>query len=114
MLYETPFDPCLCPVCRGHLGHAWNMADDRAVGEGDYAICKHCGSFLIIGKGFSFEEVSDERIRTDKRFTPRSIEQLFEAQRAVRARAKLLIVQGPDGPRVVTMVDRDTPATGEN
>ncbi len=81
--------------------------------EGDYALCQHCGSFLVIAKDFTFTEVDEALIRTDKRFSPRSIEDLFEAQRAVRARAKLVVTTGPNG-RVVQMIPRDPPARGEN
>lgn len=105
--YEKSVRPQRCPTCGNAITQSTDLLDKGAqLDPGDFAICDQCGGFLILSADHTVSAVTDEAVRRDPRFTPRSKEWLFEAQRAVRARARLLVTTDKTGERTVTMVSQ--------
>lgn len=103
--YEAPVRHQRCPTCGNAITQSTDLLDEGAKSEpGDIAICEQCGGFLVMDANGLFSALSDEAVRTNRRFTPHSIDWLFEAQRAVRSRARLLVTSDEQGRRTVTMV----------
>jgi hypothetical protein len=81
------------------------MLDEGAKLEpGDTAICDQCGGFVVMGTDGMVSARSDEAVKADPRFAPHHLEMLLEAQRAIRARARLLVTRDETGQHSMTMV----------
>jgi hypothetical protein len=110
--YEKPLRPQRCPTCGNDITQSTDLLEEGASLEpGDFGICQHCGGFLVMDDEGLFHPRSDEslpawRNRLGHRLSPTGIEQLLEAQRAVRARARLLVSVDEAGERTVKMVSQ--------
>src|SRR5262245_38292387 len=100
--YEKPVRYQRCPICRAGMDHSTDLQErGDSIDPGDPVICQHCGGFLVMGDDQLVQTVPDQtlvtwRDRLGRRLYPQNIETLLEVQRAVRARARLLVTTESD------------------